>query len=434
MSPRFRQRQGRRVNRKAGKKASPAGKKRPRRQQGAFEYAALAALAMALLAFGVVMVFSASWGSSFLGQHDSYYYLKRELIFAVMGLVLMFFMARFDYTRLRRLAPALMVASLVLLALVLLPGIGHKTNGARRWIGLGLAGFQPQPAELAKLAVILYMASIMQLRRSRFTSLRTLLPLLSMPALACGLVLIEPDMGTAITIAITLGAMLIVGGVQLRLLAMPAMAGGVGAALSVLVSPHQAARITTFLDPWKDAQGAGYQVIQSWVALASGGLFGVGIGNSVQKFNWLPENHTDMILAIIGEELGLVGVLAVLAGFLLFAFVGYRVALKSRDPFAKYVAAGITTLMISQAAVNFGAVTGLMPLTGVPLPIISYGGSNLVVIMASIGILLNIAINPRSRVAAPGTRKFRAIEGGNRSRRYGGASGPGAGSRRRAHA
>lgn len=389
-----------------------------------------------LLAFGVVMVFSASWAGSYLGDtHDSFYYLKRELVFAAAGLALMFIMARIDYRRLRKLAPFLMAASLALLALVLIPGIGHKTNGARRWIGVGMGGFQPQPAELVKLAVILYMASVMSARRRLLTSLREMaLPLLVVPALACGLVLVEPDLGTSLTICIVFGSMLIIGGVRLRLLALPALGGSVATALSVLVSPHQASRITAFLDPWKDAQGSGYQIIQSLVGLASGGLFGVGIGNGVQKFDWLPENHTDMILSVIGEELGLIGVLAVLLGFAVFAFIGYRIALKCRDPFGKYVAAGITTLMISQATVNFCAVTGMLPLTGVPLPIISYGGSSLVVILASIGILLNIAVNPRSKIAAPGARNFKAIEGGNRSRRNSRAPRARAGSRRRAHA
>jgi cell division protein FtsW len=389
---------------------------------------------MILLAFGVVMVFSASWASSYLGENrDSYFYLKRELIFASAGLVLMFLMARFDYTRLRRIAPFLMIVSLGLLLLVFLPGAGASAKGARRWLDFGLLSFQP--SELAKLAVILYVAAVMYARRQLLTSLREMfLPLLLMPVLACGLVLIEPDMGTAITICVTLVGMLIMGGVRLRLLTLPALVGGLVAALSVLVSPHQAARITAFLDPWKDAQGSGYQVIQSWVALASGGLLGVGIGNSVQKYDWLPEHHTDMILSIIGEELGLAGVLAVLAAFATFAFIGYRIALKCCDPFGKYLAAGITTLMVSQAAVNFCAVTGMLPLTGVPLPIISYGGTSLVVILTSIGILLNVAINPRSKIAAPGKRKFKAIEGGNRGRRHRRALGASAGSRRRAQA
>ncbi len=412
----------------------PGGRSRRRRPTGATEYIILTVLTMMLLAFGVVMVFSASWANSYLGAaHDSFYYLKRELIFAAAGLALMFIMARFDYTRLRKLAPVLMVASLALLALVLIPGIGHKTNGARRWIGFGLGGFQPQPAEFAKLAVILYLAAVMSARRRLLTSLRDMaLPLLIMPALACGLVLVEPDLGTALTISIIFASMLIIGGVRLRLLALPALGGAAVTALSVLISPHQASRITVFLDPWKDAQGSGYQIIQSLVGLASGGLFGVGIGNGVQKFDWLPENHTDMILSIIGEELGLIGVLAVLLGFAVFAFIGYRIALKCRDPFGKHLAAGVTTLMISQAAVNFCAVTGMLPLTGVPLPIISYGGSSLVVILASIGILLNIAINPRSKIA-PVKRNLKAIEGGNRGRRNSRAPRARAGSRRRAH-
>ncbi|MHB1412994.1 MAG: putative lipid II flippase FtsW [Thermoleophilia bacterium] len=420
----------------AGRKGAPGGKGERRAPRGSTEYAALLVLTMILLAFGIVMVFSASWASSYMGEtQDSLFYLKRELIFAGMGLGLMFFLARFDYGRLRKIAPLLMVVSLVLLLAVLIPGIGVSAKGARRWLSIGFLGFQPQPAELAKLAVILFAASVVAARPRLLGSFRHMLaPLLLMPVAACALVLVEPDMGTAITICLTLGAILIVAGIQLRLLVLPVTGGGLLAALSVLVSPHQAARITSFLDPWKDAQGAGYQVIQSWVALASGGLFGVGIGNSVQKYDWLPEHHTDMILSIVGEELGLIGVLAVLFAFIGFAFIGFRIALKCRDPFGKYLAAGITTLVVSQAAVNFCAVTGLLPLTGVPLPVISYGGSSLVIILASVGILLNISVSKRSQVAASGTRKLKAIEGGNRGRRDGRASGARARARRSAHA
>ncbi len=420
-----------------GKRNSKTGKRKAGRRIGRFagtsEYAALAILTMILLAVGVVMVFSASWASSYLGESgDSYFYLKRELLFAAAGLVLMFVMARFDYTRLKKFAPALMVASLGLLLVVFLPGVGVAAKGARRWIGFGLLSFQP--SELAKLAVILYVAALMQARPRLLTSVKKLaLPVLGLPMLVCLLVLVEPDMGTAITIVVTIAGMLLIGGVLLRQLVMPALAAGLVAAGSIIVSPHQAARVTAFLDPWKDAQGSGYQVIQSMVALGSGGLFGVGLGNSIQKYDWLPENHTDMILSIIGEELGLIGVLAVIALYLAFAYFGFRVALKTREPFGKFVAAGITSLMVGQAAINFCAVMGMMPLTGVPLPIISYGGSSLIMVLASVGILLNIAINPRSRIAAQEQRKFRAIEGGNRGRRDGRSSGARAGARRRAH-
>jgi cell division protein FtsW len=259
------------------------------------------------------------------------------------------------------------------------------------------------------------------------------LPVLLLPGVACMLVLVEPDMGTSITIVATVAGMLLIGGVLFRDMLMPAMVAGMVALVSILVSPHQLDRIRIYLDPFKDAQGSGYQVIQSMVALGSGGLFGVGVGNSVQKYNWLPEHHTDMILSIIGEELGLIGVLVIIGLYVALAFFGFRVALKAQDPFGKYVAAGITLLMVSQAAINLCAVTSLLPLTGVTLPIISYGGSSLVVVLASIGILLNIAINPRSRIAAQGHRKLRAIEGGNRGRRDGGSSGSRPGSGRRAH-
>ncbi|MHB9054138.1 MAG: putative lipid II flippase FtsW [Thermoleophilia bacterium] len=404
---------------------------RSRPREGAYEYIFLATVTMIVLALGVVMVFSASLASAYFDNQDSYYFLKRELLYAGIGLALMFALARYDFTRLRKLAPALMGVSLVGLVLVFVPGLGVAAKGAHRWLGFGLATFQP--SEFAKISVILFVAAVMSLRPRLLGSLRDMfVPVLLLPIAACGLVLVEPDLGTTITIAVTVAGMLVISGINLRMLVPPALGAGVLMLVSILVSPHQMDRITAFLDPWKDATGTGHQIIQSWVAIGSGGLSGVGLGNSVQKFNYLPEPHTDMIFSIIGEEIGILGVLLVVGGFAAFAFMGYRIALKCRNPFGKYVAAGITSMMVGQAAINLCAVTGLMPLTGVPLPLISYGGSSLVVILASTGILLNIAINPRGKIAAAPQRKPKAAKSGNRGRGNGRPSGSGSGPRRRA--
>ena len=387
---------------------------------------------MIVLALGVVMVFSASLASAYFDNQDSYYFLKRELLYAGIGLVFMFALARYDFTRLRKKAPVLMAVSLLMLVLVFIPGIGVSAKGARRWIGFGLATFQP--SEFAKISVILFVAAVLCAKPRLLASLRDMfVPVLLVPVIACLLVLVEPDLGTTIALGVTIAGMLVVAGINLRVLVPPALGAAALMLVSVAISPHQMDRITTFLDPWKDATGTGHQIIQSWVAIGSGGLSGVGLGNSVQKFNYLPEPHTDMIFSIIGEEIGVIGVLLVVGGFAAFAFMGYRIALKCRNPFGKYVAAGITSMMVGQAAINLCAVTGLMPLTGVPLPLVSYGGSSLVVILASTGILLNIAINPRGKIAAAAQRKPRAVKSSDRGRRDGRPSGSGTGSRRRAH-
>lgn len=409
------------------------GAEAARQGRNSFEYTFLVTVTLILVAAGIVMVFSASWARAYFDENqDSYYYLKRELIFAALGLALMFAMARVSYQRLRQLAPALMIASAGLLLLVFIPGIGVSAKGASRWIGLGLASFQP--SELAKLAVVIFLAAVMYSRPRVLGSLRDMtLPLLLPPVLVCALVMAQPDMGSTIIIVTATASMLLVGGARLRDMALLGLAATVIGVAFAAMAPYRVARLTAFLNPWDDARESGFQIIQSLVALGSGGLFGVGIGESIQKFNYLPEAHTDMILSIIGEELGLVGVAGVVLAYGAFAYVGFRIALRSRDLFGKYLAAGITSLLVSQAAINFCAVMGLLPLTGVPLPMISYGGSSLVVILISIGILLNIAINPRSQIAAASRRKLKAIEGGNRGRRHGRSPGAGSRPRRSAH-
>jgi cell division protein FtsW len=351
------------------------------------ESSVLILVTLGLVAFGLVMVYSATSASAALANGDPAYYLKRQAVYAFLGLVLMVVLSRVDFRALRRLAPTLMVTSLVLLVAVLV--LGRSANGARRWISFGPAAFQP--SELAKVALAVWAAAYLARRRPPRTLHELWRPMGLLTVVFCGLILIEPDLGTAIGIVVMLAAMLLAAGTPGRTLG--AGLGIVGALglLAVWLEPYRRARLFSFLNPWQDAQGAGFQTVQAMIGLGSGGIFGVGLGQSVQKANYLPEAHTDMIFAIIGEELGLVGATAVIAAYCAFAYLGLKIALECRDPFGKRLATGLTALICGQAAINLAAVMGLAPLTGIPLPFVSYGGSSLVVALACVGILLNIA-------------------------------------------
>jgi cell division protein FtsW len=384
------------------------------------ESSLLLLVTLGLVAFGLVMVYSATSASAALANGDPAYYLKRQAIYAFLGLALLAVCARIDFYSLRALAPVLMVTSVVLLLAVL--ALGQATNGARRWITFGPAQFQP--SELAKLALAVWAAGYLARRRAPRTLKELWRPIGLVTVVFCGLILVEPDLGTAIAIVVMLAAMLLVSGTPGRTLG-----GGLGIAttlglLAVWFEPYRRARLFSFLNPWHDAQGAGFQTVQAMIGLGSGGIFGVGLGQSVQKANYLPEAHTDMIFAIIGEELGLVGATFVIAAYCAFAYAGLRIALQCKDPFGKRLAAGLTALVCGQAAINLAAVMGLAPLTGIPLPFVSYGGSSLVVALASVGILLNIAANggvARAGISDRGRRDGRSrparARGGGRAAR-----------------
>ena len=360
-----------------------------RRGGNHLEYHLLVLVTLALVAFGLVMVYSASSARALLGADDPAYYLKRQALYAVAGLVALVLLSRTDYRRLRHAAGPLLLASFVLLVAVL--AIGTAVNGARLWIPLGTLTFQP--SELAKLALALWTAGLLARRPAPQALSELVRPIGLVVGAACALILVEPDLGSALAIAIMVAAILLVAGTPVRTLA---AAGGIAGMLvlaAIWLEPYRRERIFSFIDPWHDPQGAGFQSVQAMIALGSGGIFGVGLGESVQKIYYLPEASTDMIFAIVGEELGLVGVLAVIGAFALFAYAGLNIALRCHDPFGKRLAAGLTALVCGQAAVNVSAVMGLAPLTGVPLPFVSYGGSSLVVGLASVGILLNIAVN-----------------------------------------
>jgi cell division protein FtsW len=391
-------------------------------KKGQLDSHILVLVTLGLTAFGLVMVYSATSAPAALGGGDPVFYLKREGIYALIGVALLMVASRTDYRALRYLAPVLMLTSLVLCLAVL--ALGQQVNGARRWLGVGSLSFQP--SELAKLSLAIWAAAYLARRPAPKTLKELARPIGLTAGLFAGLILVEPDLGTVIAIGVVLGAILIVSGTPLRVLA----AGGsiaFGLAMAAIwIEPYRRARFFSFLDPGQDPQGAGYQTLQGILGLGSGGWLGAGLGHGVLKNNYLPEAHTDMIFATIGEELGLLGASLTIAAYVAFAYAGLRIALHCRDPFGKRLAAGLTTLVCGQALINLAAVLGLAPLTGITLPFVSYGGSSLVVSLASAGVLLNIAGHRgKARAQVPdrsrGDRRPRAAvargRGGARSAR-----------------
>ncbi len=381
-------------------------KKRARAAAPSTEYNLLLTATLCLLALGAVMVFSASSTTQVLSDGNlanSAFYLKRTLMFGALGLLVMHLTARHGLVAIRRLTPALLVGSLFLLFVVLFAGT--NANGASRWLGPGSLQFQP--SELAKVALILYGADLLAREPKRVRSLQGLMPFLLVAGAACMLIVAEPDLGTTMVVAFSVGATLIAAGARPADIGKVALGLGVIALLLTVIEPYRMARLTGFLHPGADAAGAGFQAAQAKIALGSGGLFGVGIGNGVGKAGFLPEAHTDMISAVIGEELGMIGILGVVGLFALLGYAGLRVAQRARDRYAKLLVAGLTSLILAQATINLFAVMGLAPLTGVPLPFVSYGNSSLLVSLFAVGLILNVA---RGGTASAG--KLRLVEGG----------------------
>jgi cell division protein FtsW len=376
------------------------------------EYSLLYTATLCLLALGAVMVYSASSAESLLTTGDSSYFLKRYLIFGAIGLAALHFLSRYGLKHVRHFTPLLLGGSFFLTMAVMVPGVGISVNGARRWLGAGPVQFQP--SELLKVALVLYAAQVLATQPKRMRSMKTLAkPLLLVIGAACLLLLKEPDMGTAIVVCLAMGALFIAAGVPTKHLLTITGTLILLALVFAIAAPYRRARLMSFVHPWHDASGAGFQTVQSMIAIGSGGFFGVGLGESVQKIFYLPEAHTDMILAIIGEELGIFGVTAVAALYGMIAYGGLRAAKLARERYAKLLAVGVTSVVLCQAILNFFAVLGLAPLTGVPLPFISYGNSNLVVLLGAMGLLLNVA---KDGAQARAGKPLRAIEGGRGSR------------------
>lgn len=355
--------------------------------------------------FGLVMVLSASSVHAHTEFGSSWYYFGRQALWSLGGAAVLIWVARVDYHRWRRWATPMLLVSLVGLVLVAIPGIGTDVHGARRW--LGPEGFTVQPSEFAKLAVMIWTADLLARRAAWVRKVRAgLRPVLLVLVTISGLVMLQPNLGTTIVIVGIVLGVCFVAGVPMAPIARWAALGGAAVVVLAVVAPYRRSRLVGFWDPWNDPLGEGYQSIQSMVGLASGGFAGSGLGASRAKWGFLPFAHTDFVFAIIGEELGLVGALVVVSLFVLLGILGIRTALHATDRFGMLLAVGVTVWFTVQAFVNIAAVIGVVPITGVPLPFVSFGGSSLVVNMAGVGLLLSVA----RQAVAPATRAERHAE------------------------
>lgn len=445
---------------KSGATSSKRGSKgrsksRTVRAERSVEYNLLITATLILLAFGAVMVFSASSTSVILkdgGLADSASYLQRTLIAIGIGLVLMWVAMRMPLARVRELIPLMM--KLILVALVGVLIVGTAVNGTKGWFAAGPV--QIQPAEFLKVGLVLFGAHLFANRPDRLHSVREMAPFLGVTAVASILVMMQPDMGTIMVALAAAGITLFAAGAKIRDLGL--LLGGIGTAalLLALAAPYRRQRLLTFLDPSSDLTGSGFQTYQAKIAIGSGGLDGVGIGNGVQKAFYLPEAHTDMISAVIGEEFGLIGMVLLIAVYGLIGYAGFRIARAAKDDFGRILASGLTGLILFQAGLNLYAVMGWAPLTGVPLPLVSYGNNSLIVSLIAIGLILNVARGGRAAtlVKAPPRRKagqgarLRLVEDSGRNQptrrtakgaygsygsgRHSGTRRPGRGDRRRA--
>ncbi|MFC5679018.1 putative lipid II flippase FtsW [Aeromicrobium endophyticum] len=363
-----------------------------------------------LLGIGLIMVLSASSIYSLVNYGNSFSILIRQLIFAVLGVIGAVIAARMPLSTLRRFILPFLLVSVLLIMATFIPGVGIERNGNRNWLPL-FGGFQLQPSEFAKLALVLWIADLYARRQKYLGTPRYVLtPMVPVAGAVALLVVGQHDLGTAVVIfALTVG-MLWVAGLPRRQMGGILAGLFVGLVLAVANSPHRVARFLNFLNPESDPESAGYQAIKGMMALARGGFWGVGLGNSRQKWGALPEAHTDFILAVLGEELGLLGTLVVLVLFIVLGFAGIRIAARTREPFVRYAASGITIWLLIQAIINIGMVLGMLPVIGIPLPLISYGGSSLLVTLVSLGVLLNCA------TTEPGAQRALAAGRANRRR------------------
>ena len=374
--------------------------------------------ALVLTCVGIVMVYSASSVAAQAQYHDGAFFLKRQIIYALIGLAAMSVAWKVHYAKLRRWTVPLLAVTVVAVIIVLFPHIGRVAGGARRWLPLG-GVFNFQPAELAKLGMILYLSNFLANRGPRAREFGSgLLPPLIVFLILAVAILKQPDLGSVLILAMITGVMLFVGGARLGHLLALGCAAVPAVFVVVMHASYRSSRLLAFLDPWKDPQRSGFHIIQSLLALGSGGVTGLGLGHSTQKFFYLPERHTDFIFAIIGEELGLAGAVVVLILFMLLAVWGYRISSRLPDRYGILLTTGLTTMLVGQAALNIGVVSGAVPITGVPLPFISFGGSSLVFSYLAIGILLNVSqyAHPADGIVAPSSSggAIRDRDGGRR--------------------
>ncbi|XEC96870.1 stage V sporulation protein E [Paenibacillus tarimensis] len=343
-----------------------------------------------ILTIGIVMVYSASAVLSYNEFGDAFYYVKRQLLFALLGVGAMFLTMNTDYWIWKRASKLGLIICFALLVFVLIPGIGVVRGGARSW--LGISSFGIQPSEFMKLAMVLFLSKMLSERQDRITSFsKGLMPPLAIMGTAFGLIMLQPDLGTG---AVMVGASLLViytAGARIAHLGSLALLGVAGLVGLIAAAPYRLQRITAFLDPWQDPLGAGYQSIQSLYAIGPGGLVGLGLGMSRQKYSYLPEPQTDFIFSILAEELGFIGGATLIGLFLILVWRGMRTALTAPDSFGSLLAVGITGIIAVQVLINIGVVIGMMPVTGITLPLVSYGGSSLTLLLTALGILLNIS-------------------------------------------
>ena len=345
---------------------------------------------LALVFLGVVMVYSASAIIAADRFGDPFFFLRKQLFWAFLGGGLLWAALRLDYRRLERLVVPLLVVSIALLVLVLLPPFGQAINGTRRWFRIGPLSFQP--VELAKFALVLYLASFLTRRAAALRSFwQGLFPILLVAGTMALLTFVQPDLGNSLALVVLTLVLAYLAGAPVKHMAWVAAAALPLVALAVALKPYRWRRMLAFVNPWDDPQGSGFQIIQSFLALGSGGLTGRGLGGSKQKLFYLPEPYTDFIFAIVGEELGLIGAVCVIALFAVLIWRGLRVGLRAPDPFGSYLALGLTVMLATQTLVNLGVVMGALPTKGLPLPFVSFGGSALLMTMFSAGVLLNIS-------------------------------------------
>lgn len=348
------------------------------------------AIVFCLVCFGIVMVYSSTAAQAVLAGTSSLAFAEKQLLYAVLGGIAFLWCRHWDPKFLHRIAGLGIVVTMAALCAVLVPGIGEDVNGARRWIAMPVFG-QIQPAEFAKLALVIWIAAAIARDPRRVMVLKGLLPYLAVTFAMAGLVLLEPDMGTATTLVFVAFAMLLVAGARPGHLALALAGAGTLAAVSIAVAPYRRARLLAFLHPWHDATGNGFQTVQAQIAVGSGGFHGVGLGEGLQKAFYLPEAYSDMILASIGEELGFIGITVVMAALAAVVLLAYRIAIRAPDLHQRLIATGLATLIAVQSLDNAGAALGVMPVTGVPLPFISYGGSSIMVLLAGMGLLVSIS-------------------------------------------
>lgn len=343
-----------------------------------------------LVGIGIVMIYSASAIYAHSNMHDSMYFLKRHLIYLAAGLVLMFVTMSVDLKRIKELSKPMMLAAIALLVLVLVPHIGREISGAKRWFKFGLVNFQP--SEFAKVVVLIYMADFIARKKELVKSfLQGYVPAMMVLGITVGLILLEPDLGTAVTISVVTIMMLYVSGLRVSYIIASILASLPLMYMLLFRVPFRRRRLMIFLNPWADKRGTGFQIIQSFIALGSGGLFGVGLGQSRQKLFYLPASHTDFIFSIIGEELGLIGTASVVILFILFVWEGMKVVMRTSGLFEKMLSFGIISMIALEAIINIGVTAGALPTKGLPLPFISYGGSGLIFHLVAVGLLLNAA-------------------------------------------